>query len=384
MAEGLTSDLLRAAFCIGLLCFWIASRNLSIFTAFYAALVKVLIPLVYFAFFLDGTWIFLDDITYQFQGTKMLQLGYNPITALVNPDGLSNLMSLSGGRHVLYGWWNILGQYLFGKYYYSPVFLNVSLTFISGYFLFRIAHLSGFSRKYAQGLLLFSLFHWEIVAWSSFLNLKDPIIMTLTIIAIYLILRLSKQLKFYDLLGLGGVIFIFFWIRFYVPVVIMIATGIWLSLFQKGWRRYILLFLAAIGSIFVIFFLGLENTLYNFNRLEQNWTTILLGVIRMALTPQPWSIEPEYTFLFFPSILHWVLFIPAICGGWMLWRCSREVKFLFVYLVLTLFLYGAFYELQGPRQRLQITPIIAWAQFHFLWVVLKIQPPRIPLKGHLT
>ncbi|MFE1746600.1 hypothetical protein [Coleofasciculus sp. H7-2] len=383
MAEGLTSDLLWATFCIGLLCFWIASRNISIFTAFYVALVKVLIPLVYFAFFFDGTWIFLDDITYQSQGTKMLQLGYNPITALVNPDGLLNLRSLSGGRHILYGWWNILGQYLFGKHYYSPVFLNVSLTFISGYFLFRIADLSGFSRKYAKGLLLFSLFHWEIVAWSSFLNLKDPLIMTFTIIAIYLILRLSKQLKFYDLLGLGGIVFIFFGIRFYVPAVMMIAIVIWISLFQKGWRRYILLALAAIGSIFVLFFLGLEDTLYNLNRLDWNWTTIFLGVIRMALTPQPWSIEPAYTFLFFPSILHWVLFLPAISGGWMLWRRSREVKLLLIYLALTLLLYGAFYELQGPRQRLQITPIIAWAQFHFLWVILKIQHVRNPLKTHL-
>ncbi|MBD1896896.1 hypothetical protein [Coleofasciculus sp. FACHB-129] len=384
MAEGLTSDLLWPAFCIGLLCFWIASRNLSNFTAFYAALVKVLIPLLYFAFFYDGTWTFLDDIGYQFQGKKMLELGYNPITALVNPDGLSNLMFLSGGRHILYGWWNILGQYLFGKYYYPPVFLNVFLTFISGYFLFRIAHLSGFSRKYSRGLFLFALFHWEIVVWSSFVNLKDILVMTLTIIALYLILRLSKQLKLYDLLSLGGIVFIFFWIRFYVPVVIMIATLIWISLFQKGWRRYILLVLAAIGSISVVFFLGLEDTLYNLNRLDRNWTTIVLGVIRMALTPQPWSIEPAYTFLFFPSILHWVLFLPAIWGGWMLWWRSREVKLLFIYLALALLLYGAFYDLQGPRQRLQITPIIAWAQFHFLWVILKNQRPRIPLKAHTS
>ncbi|MEP0854542.1 hypothetical protein [Trichocoleus sp. DQ-U1] len=383
MAEGLTNDLLWAAFCMGLLSFWIASRQLSKITSFFVAAVKVLIPLLYFAFFYDGNWTFVDDIAYQFQGKKMLELGYNPITVLVNPEGLSNLMLLSGGRHILYGWWNILGQYLFGKYYYPPVFLNVFLTFISGYFLFCIAHLSGFSPKYAKGLLLFSLFHWEIVVWSSLVNLKDILIMTITIVAIYLILRLSKQLNFYVLLGLGGIFFIFFWIRFYIPIVIMIATVIWISLFLKGWRRYILLVLSAIGSIFVAFFLGLENTIYNFNRLDQNWITILLGVIRMALTPQPWSIEPAYTFLFFPSILHWILFVPAVWGVWMLWRRSREAKLLFIYLALALLLYGAFQDIQGPRQRLQLTPIIAWAQFHFLWVIFKIQHPRITLRGYL-
>lgn len=371
MAEGLTNDLLWAAFCMGLLSFWIASRQLSITTSFLVAVVKILIPLVYFAFFYDGTWTFLDDIKYQSQGTKMLQLGYNPITALFAPKGLSYLFSLSGGRHILYGWWNLLGQYLFGKHYYSPVFLNIALTFVISYFIVRIACLSGFSQKYARGLFLFSLFQWDILVWSSLINLKDIIVTTLTVISLYLILKLSKQIKIYYLLALGATLFVFFWIRFYIPLAIVIATIVWIALVQTGWRRYFLFFMAAIGSVLVFNLLGVEATLNNFRKLDLNVATLATGVIKMSLTPQPWSIAPEYTFLFYPANLHWLFFFPAISGGWMLWRRSRAVALLLIYLALAFLFYGSYAELNGPRQRLQVTPIIAWMQFHFCWVVLQ-------------
>jgi len=54
----------------------------------------------------------------------------------------------------------------------------------------------------------------------------------------------------------------------------------------------------------------------------------------------------------------------------MLWREQPQVRPLFVYLAIALLLYGAFDELQGPRHRVQLIFIYAWAQFHFVWYVL--------------
>lgn len=195
MAEGLSNDLLWVTFWIGFVSFAISSRDFSLGTAFVISLIKVLIPLLYFAFFFDGTWTFLDDISYQSQGTTMLERGYNPASALLTSDGLSNLFSLSGGFHILYGWWNVLAQYLFGPHYYAPIFLNVALTFVSAYFLFRIVILCDFKRRYAQGFIIFFLFHWDVLVWSSLVNLKEILVLALTVICFYSFLKILKTKK---------------------------------------------------------------------------------------------------------------------------------------------------------------------------------------------
>ena len=53
---------------------------------------------------------------------------------------------------------------------------NTSATVFCG-----ILHRLGFSRGYIRGCLVFFLFHWELLVWSSLLNLKDTLVMTLTI-----------------------------------------------------------------------------------------------------------------------------------------------------------------------------------------------------------
>jgi hypothetical protein len=91
----------------------------------------------------------------------------------------------------------------------------------------------------------------------------------------------------------------------------------------------------------------------------------------MLLTPQLWAISPEYSFLLLPSLLHWLLLIPALLGAWMLWRRSREAALLLIYLAIVLVVYGFIPEQVGARQRVQVTFIVAWTQFHFFWVMAR-------------
>lgn len=372
MAEGITGELIWTTLVIGLISFWISSRILSVPTAFLVTTVKILLPFFYFAFFFDGTWTFYDDIYYQYQGERMLELGFNPVTALFTPSGIKALTSLSEGRHIIYGWWNLLGQYFFGEHYYAAVFLNVILTFISGYFIFLLAKFVGFSQTYAKGLLLFFLLHWDVLAWSSFTNLKDIMIMTLTVIAIFLTLRLSKKIDLKDVSALAAVTFCFFWIRFYVPFLMLIATILWLTLYQKGKRRYTLILLSIVSIFVALRTVGSEGIIYYSAQLDVSLVNAFKGMIRMALTPQPWSITPAYSFLFIPSILHWMLFVPALISGWILARKSKEFTFLIIYLLVSLLLYSFYEVLQGTRHRVQVIPVIVWLQFHFLWLMLQV------------
>ena len=365
LAEGLTDDLLLVAFVVWLLGLWICSRDLPFLVALAVTSVKVAIPVVYFGWFFDGDWTFRDDLIYLSRGSLWLQHGLTPVRALIAPapEGISLLMS-SG----LYEWWNLLAQWLFGQHYYAPVFLNVLLTFVSGYFLFRLVRLSGFSEGYAKVLLVFFLLHWDVLAWSSFANLKDTLVMTLTVAGFYFIVGLSKRVTLGRLLGLGLIISIFFTIRWYVPAFMIAAGLLWGVLYLRGRRRYLLLLCCAIGGLGVVGRLGLGVFTATFAQLSP---TSIYGTIRTMFSPVPWSIDPGYSFLLVPSVLHWLLFLPALLGGWMLWRQSREAALLLIYLALILLLYGFVPEQQGPRHRLQVSFVIAWAQFHFFWVMIR-------------
>jgi hypothetical protein len=65
------------------------------------------------------------------------------------------------------------------------------------------------------------------------------------------------------------------------------------------------------------------------------------------------------------------MLIPTVVGCIMLWNEVPRARVLIVYLLVALVAYGAgLDELQGPRHRVQLIFIYAWAQFHFLWYLL--------------
>ena len=372
MVDGLTAGLLCTAAVIGLGSVFIVHRIIGLSAALFVVGVKVAVPLVYFSWYYDGTWTHLDDLSYLQQGMVLLDAGYNPLTLFVKDGGLTMLISLSGGSHILYGWFNLFSQYIFGQYYYAPVFLNVLLTFISGWFLYRLAWVSGFRRTYCRWLTVFFLLHWDVLVWSSFVNLKDILILTLTIILLYCLVLISHSATLLRLAGVLLLIYVFFWVRFYVPVLALAAFAIYYFFVSHGGRmlkggHFIAL---AITTVFVLWYLGVENLQVAFERLDTSPLSVFVGTIRMMLTPQPWSIDPQYSYLILTSVMHVIWFIPAIAGGFLLWQRSRQTRLLIIYLCIMIIMYGAFQELQGPRHRVQIVFIVAWMQFHFLWALL--------------
>lgn len=369
MSEGITPDLLWVSLVVLAVGFFIMSRILTYGAALLVACVRVSIPLIYFSWFFDGTWTFLDDMTYLSQGQQILFYGYNPVTILADLDFLE---SLSGGHHILYPWWNVLGVYLFGGHYYSPVFLNIILTFVSAFFMYRLAILCGFKLNYAKALAVFILFHWEILLWSSFINLKDIMVMTLTIIMIYFLIKLSKRLTIFGLCIIVGTTFLFYWIRFYIPLIITSTTFIWFISTSSRKRKFILTSVTVLCTAWAWSAFGFWEK--SSHREALSVATYFYNLTRMVLTPQPWSVEAATSFLFIPSILHWFMLIPIIIVSFNLWNKFNDTKLLLIYLILGLLFYSST-ELIGPRQRLQLMFIIAWLQFHFFWITLVNRNP---------
>ncbi len=185
MADGLTPNLLWLACIIGLLSAWIAWRDLPLSWSIGLGALRIAVPLVYFAWYYDGDWNLLDDLTYFSHADTVLDKGYNPLTVLLDPSGVDLLTSLNGGHHILYSWWNVLAAWLFGSNYYAPVFMNVLASFATGWLLVRTLRKLGLGDSYCKWLLVFFLIHWDTVAWSSFENVKDVLVEFLTAAGLY-------------------------------------------------------------------------------------------------------------------------------------------------------------------------------------------------------
>jgi hypothetical protein len=371
VAEGLTAELAICSFLVAGIGFLLSITLLHRTVALFCATLKSALPLVYFSWYYDGSWTFLDDVSYLQQGQSLMDAGYGPLSVFFADGGMDMLISMSEGSHILYGWFNLLAQSVIGQHYYAPVLLNVLLTFVAGRYLYAIARVAGMSHRYGAALYFFFLIHWDILAWSSIVNLKDVLVLTLSVALMYSLLLCEQRITPLRSASVLGLIFVFFWIRFYVPLLMLIAFALYWTLARAGayGLRVKDTVSLAIVSLFVVGYLGVDTIEIYLSRLESEPMQISYGSLRMLLTPQPWSIEPEYAFLVVPSILGLLFLAPAFIGGALLWRQAPRSRFIFIYFGLAILLYGAFEELQGPRHRVQLVFCLAWMQLHSLWVL---------------
>ena len=370
MPNELTPNLVVAALGIFLVGLAVCSRVFSTPPAILISGAKVLVPLLYFAFFFDGSWTLVDDWIYFENGQDLLKEGYDPFTILFDGESLLYLLAMSAGHHVLYNWYNLFAQWLFGEYYYSAVFLNVGLTFGAGLLLYRLALVSKFPKSYARGLFLFFLLHWELLAWSSVVNLKDTLVLLMTVALMYAGMRLAQTRKIVYAVSVVGLVFLFYWIRFYVPFTLLLSALLYLLLLRGGNGRVGLIIIVGGMVAGYSYFVGWGEVHEGFGTLNVGFGA-LAGAAKMMITPRPWAISTDYSFLLLPSILNWMFFFPTLVGTTMLWRDAPHLRAMLIYLLAALLFYGAFEELLGPRQRFQLLFIYAWAQFHFAWYLLR-------------
>jgi hypothetical protein len=266
-----------------------------------------------------------------------------------------------GGEHVLYTWWNLVVMWFCGAEYYVPVIANVVFTFCAAHLLAEMAKELQFPAGYSRLLQVFYLLHWDTIAWSSLVNIKDVLVQLMTIAFFYFAIRVLRRRE-KGSLAICGILFLaFLRLRFYVPFVIGAATAAWVFLQWRDFRKYPLL---AGGLVLGLWLLPAKARPF--------WESIsyfdaAYGMFRFMLTPRPWEIVVSHSFLFLPSTMHWVMILPAMAGGVMLWQDSRTARLVLLYSAVLIFLYGMAEEIQGSRQRCQLSYVFAWMQMHFLW-----------------
>lgn len=375
MQPGLEGALLTAAAFFGGACVAILWRCLGPRLAIVATVLKVGLCAGYFLWYRDQGFRLLDDQTYFATSVEILSRGYDPFTLLSSPEGLGTLFSIVGGEHVAYTYLNVLAMWAFGPFMFVPVLFNVTLTCVAACLLTSIASQSGFSKEYTRYLGLFFVLHWDILAWSSFLNLKDTLSLTMALMALWSVVQLRSNYRNFGraaiAVALGGsALFVLTYLRFYLPVIILAASIVWVLIGthrRKEAHSKLLLFVLA-ASVLAVVSLRID---WSFYLQGLSGSNAAANLVRIALTPQPWAIDDEYSFLLLPSLLHWALFVPSVYGVIRLAGVSHESRLLILFSILTVALFSIGDAFTGPRQRLAVTPLLVWGQYHFIVLAMR-------------
>ena len=334
-----------------------------------ALVVRFAIPLLYFGAWHDGTWSLVDDITYFRQGQALLARGVDPIGFFFDRHALTWLFVDSRGNHILYGWFNLLAQWLAGPHYYAPVLLNVVMTFWAARALYDIVRLATPERSYAAAVTGLFLFHWDVIAWSSFLNMKDNLVLLLTMLLLRAYLGLGKPGRRWALVSIIVVSFTLLWLRFYVPLLMGLCFAFTSALGDRRRLRR----RAAILALSLAFLVGMVAAIgpgllqLAWSRLDLSPASLIVGITRIILTPQPWSVSEANGFLLIPSILHLVMLPAAAIGLVLLWREMPPSRLAVLYALVVLGIFAIFPLQLGPRHRYQVVFVTCWAQMHTLW-----------------
>jgi hypothetical protein len=340
------------------------------FTAALAiAFVKTALPLGYFAFAFQPQWTFLDDLYYLHQGEVLLRHGFHPFASLLDPRMWAELVGMASGLHILYGWWNFLAQWLFGTHYWSAVFLNVIVSAIAARCLHALLIQADWSRRHATAAAIFFALHWELLAWCSVSNLKDILVLALLLYQCKAMMQLARtregRLRAFVVLSVCVVLLCF--VRFYLPILAFIAFFGWLLLSRQDVSRLRLALLASIVAAAVMGFVVA--------RLRGTGAAIdvggaVVGLLRVIVTPQPWSVDEAFGFMLLPSALHWLFLALLPFGVYGLWRDNGVGRFVLILLAILTCFYAMVPDLQGPRSRVQMLPLIATVQFRGLLLLV--------------
>lgn len=374
--SGLHPDLLKASISIGILAFLVACRIFSWQVAAFLVSTRIAIPVFYYSYPLESRWMLNDDQEYLEVARYLLESGYLWWDILISSQFQGALFSATGSHHIAYYWWNLLGFNLFGIHYYSPVFLNILLTFGTAAAVYRIVRLCGFSLGYGQAAAAVFLLHPNTIAWSTFTNLKDTMVAFLMAWSLVFVGRLlarvpmSRSQRLLELLLLAGALFVVFFTRFYLPFLLLGVSGLYLLTIWKSRIKYLVVPLG-LGLVLVVY-----PTIIRAAVRYLDPGAFLYGITQAILSPQPWSIDPLYSFLMVSSLVHWVLIAPALLGAIHLYRNYPAARFFLIY-VLVIFMVSAMVtEFKGPRHRVQMDFLIIWLQFHAVWLGVQLSRAR--------
>lgn len=346
-------------------------------TTFLLVLLKFSPFVIYFLFWSHyRPVVLIDDQTYFRESIELFESSDGAILSLFSPEKIVEFKVTAGGFHIGYYIYNYICFYFLGPYYYSPVLINILLTVISSILLFKTFNQIQTSKKFNLFFFLFFLLHWDIYAWFTVLNIKDSVVLFLECFVLYnFIVLLNNKFSVVRILLIILALFVLSHIRFYFVQFLTVSMLISFFVFLfKNTKSWLLDYFIKISVLIVLpicfYFLFIQLYAVRLERMGAT-TNVLFGFIRFTLTPIPFNIDPEYSFLLISSFLHWSLLLIIPIGLYLFIKKYFYIltPFLVFFLLLCVF-YGSFAELQGPRHRVPQIPFLAIIQSLAIYEIL--------------
>ena len=326
--------------------------------------VKVAVVIVYFVFFIDGSWFFGgDDLGYAERGLTLFETGRNPVTIWTHHEAYY-LKTATKSLSLVY-FHNFVGMWLFGPHYHAPILLNLIISTGTIFFLARIVEKIFGQREWVVPFVVFVSLHWTTIVWHSFLNLKEPLVALLLSAMIYFVLDLRRRPGF-GLIGLLTLGLLVSRIRFYLPV--FVIAGFVLAQIDAVrklvvYRPVWVLAGTIVFLVFSILIVGSEIRL--FMKLADVYG-FPYELVHFTLQPAPWKITEPASYLLLPALLHWVMFVPACIGGYRLWKSGFEGRMVVATVIAGLVFYGFVDVVASTRHRMPIDMLVIILHFAFL------------------
>jgi hypothetical protein len=105
----------------------------------------------------------------------------------------------------------------------------------------------------------------------------------------------------------------------------------------------------------------------------------VVGLVRFLVTAIPFHTAPGYGFMDLPQMIYWALLPFMFYGMVCVWRrATISGRFMVVYFILMVVLYGSFSTLQGARHRVQIDGLVVIFQYYGLLALFRQRFRRWP------
>ncbi|MDA8787048.1 hypothetical protein N9N19_05840 [Porticoccaceae bacterium] len=317
--------------------------------------------ILYFGLFFDGSYILGDDLSYFKVGLTITE---QQITFFNFIGRWDEMMALIPDGHKLYYIYNTVAIKLFGGSYFSAVALNVILTVAIAYYGTTLVVREGWMSP-AKGKLFFAflLIHPYIFIWSNTVNIKDILVLFLTVLLLHSVSLFFKY-RISTALFIGFIVSVMFlFLRFYIPLMFAVALILSLFVLRGGRYRRRLLFYSSIPLFALFGLLGLAGLQAALREVTEYFVNPMFGIPRFILTPVPFNTG-LYSFLDYPALFHWFMMPAVVVGFHIVYKCKTPfAKFFITYFLLMICLYGVAGHFQGPRQRLQLEFMLAVFQF---------------------
>lgn len=348
------------------------SKSLTV--ALLVATVKTALFAVYFGYFFDGTYTSVDDEYYLNTGQQILLL----LSGDMRDISIDQLRAIVGGAHYVYNLLNTLSFYFFGEYYFSPIVLNILISALTAVLAVTIARQQQLmAPAYLPFFFLFFCLHPEILSWSTVFNGKDILVLLMNVLLVYSVSLFILHRKIAALLAASIAVFVLYSLRFYVPLMFGLSFLIYLILDMKLDLKKVLNFGFAVG-LFLLFVVPWDFLSYSFEIYRNSFINPITGAVHFMLTPRPFFTDSIHGFLDLASLFNWFFFPLFLVGFYLGWKSKHSfIYFLIAYFAVFVLFYGGFYDLNGPRHRLQLLFVVSAFQFIGIqWLFRQIMSKR--------